>query len=54
MSKGHCFVVLAYRDSPFLEGCLEGLTAQTVKTGLVVATSTPSPFIDTELKRAAC
>jgi hypothetical protein len=45
MSEGHSFVVLAYRDSPFLEGCIEGLTAQTIKTRLVVATSTPSPFI---------
>jgi hypothetical protein len=45
MSEGHCFVVLAYGDSPFLEGCIEGLMAQTVKTGVVVVTSTPSPFI---------
>jgi hypothetical protein len=46
MSKGHSFVVLAYKDSPFLQGCMEGLAAQTVKTQIVVATSTPSPFID--------
>jgi hypothetical protein len=45
MSDGHCFVVLAYRDSPFLEGCLEGLKAQTIQSDVVIATSTPSPFI---------
>jgi hypothetical protein len=45
MSADHCFVLLAYGDSPFLEGCLDGLKAQTVQTGIVVATSTPSPFI---------
>jgi hypothetical protein len=46
MSKEHSFVVLAYKDSPFLEGCMECLAAQTVKTQTILATSTPSPFID--------
>ena len=45
MRDDHCFVVPAYGDSPFLDGCIEGLKAQTVQTGIVVATSTPSPFI---------
>jgi len=45
MRDDHCFVVLAYGDSPFLDGCLGGLKAQTIRTRLVVATSTPSPFI---------
>src|ERR1700693_3565350 len=51
MGDAHCFVVLAYRDPPFLEGCIEGLVAQTVKTEVVVATSTPSPFIANAAQR---
>jgi hypothetical protein len=46
MRDDHCFVVLAYGDSPFLDGCIKGLKAQTIRTQIVVATSTPSPFID--------
>jgi len=46
MDPDHAFVVMAHGDSPFLEGCLQSLLAQTVASGVVVATSTPSPFID--------
>jgi hypothetical protein len=42
----HAFVVLAYGDSPFLAGCLASLGAQTVPARVLIATSTPSPFID--------
>ncbi len=41
----HCFVALAYGDSPFLAGCLEHLRAQTRPSRIVVSTSTPSPFV---------
>jgi hypothetical protein len=51
MNERHCFVVLAYGDSPFLEGCIQGLKAQSVQTGLVLATSTPSAFIDSVAAR---
>lgn len=51
MGDGHCFVVLAHGDSPFLEGCLEGLVAQTIQTEILVATSTPSPFIASAARR---
>lgn len=37
---------MAHGDSPFLDGCLRSLRAQTVASGIVVTTSTPSPFID--------
>jgi glycosyltransferase involved in cell wall biosynthesis len=42
----HGFVVMAYGDSPFLAGCLRSLQAQSLPTEVVVATSTPSDFID--------
>jgi hypothetical protein len=41
----HAFVALAYKDSPFLPGCLDSLRAQTVQSRILVATSTPSDFI---------
>ncbi|BCJ91487.1 hypothetical protein IZ6_22220 [Terrihabitans soli] len=48
----HTFTVLAYGDSPFLEGCLRSLAAQSVKSRIIVATSTPSDFIATAAKAA--
>ncbi len=42
----HAFVVPAHGESPFLEGCLSSLRAQTAPVRIVVTTSTPSPMID--------
>ena len=50
--RDHCFVVPAYGDSPFLAGCLASLRAQTLQSRIVVATSTPSPFIEAEARKA--
>ena len=47
----HTFVVCAYKDSPYLEQCLESVTGQTVKTNVILCTSTPSQYIS-ELARA--
>ncbi|MHB8528495.1 MAG: glycosyltransferase [Caulobacteraceae bacterium] len=44
-AANHCFVVVAFGDSPFLAGCLASLRSQTLAASIVVATSTPSPFI---------
>ena len=41
----HTFVVCAYRDSPYLEACLQSLAAQTVKTHVLIATSTPTDTV---------
>jgi hypothetical protein len=43
--------VLAYGESPFLEGCLNGLKAQTAQTTIVMTTSTPSAFLNEITKR---
>lgn len=45
LAPEHAFVVTAYGDSPFLSGCLTSLRAQSLSSRIVVATSTPSPFI---------
>jgi hypothetical protein len=41
----HTFVVLAYKESEFLEDCIKSCTNQSVKTNVVIATSTPNDFI---------
>ena len=38
----HSFAVLAYQDSPYLTACLDSLLAQTIKSNIFIATSTPS------------
>lgn len=48
----HCFVVLAYKDSPFLEGCLRSLQDQTTPSRIVVATSTPCESIERAARAA--
>jgi len=42
----HCFVVLAYKDSPYLSKCIESLLKQTIKSDLLISTSTPSSYIE--------
>lgn len=41
----HTFVVCAYGESPFLEECVKSLVAQTTKSDLIIATSTPNNAI---------
>lgn len=42
----HTFAVCAYKESPYLKECLESLVNQTVKTNIIIATSTPNEYID--------
>lgn len=44
-SPSHCFAVCAYKDSPYLENCIQSLKAQTWKSRIILCTSTPSPYI---------
>lgn len=41
----HCFVVCAYKESPYLKDCIESLLNQSVKTNIVIATSTYNDYI---------
>lgn len=41
----HSFAICAYKDSPYLEACIRSLKAQTVKSDILLCTSTPSPFL---------
>ena len=41
----HTFVISAYQDSPYLESCIRSLIGQSVKSDIILCTSTPSEFI---------
>ncbi|MCD7833233.1 MAG: glycosyltransferase [Lachnospiraceae bacterium] len=41
----HTFVICAYKESPYLEDCICSLRAQTVKSRMIIVTSTPNDFI---------
>lgn len=43
--KDHTFVLCAYKESEFLEACIISLMVQTVKTNVLIATSTPNEHI---------
>jgi len=47
----HAFVVLAYKRSPFLAGCLDTLLAQTTPSRIIVSTSTPNDLISDQAAR---
>lgn len=53
----HTFVVCAYKEEPHLEECIKSLKEQTIKSKIIITTSTPNDFIkqiaktyDVELK----
>ncbi len=43
--SNHTFVICAYQESPFLEECIQSLLRQTVRSELIMVTSTPNGFI---------
>ncbi|HFI0322910.1 TPA: glycosyltransferase [Streptococcus suis] len=46
MSHNHTFVICAYGDSRYLEECIQSLVNQTLKTDIILYTSTPSDYIE--------
>jgi glycosyltransferase involved in cell wall biosynthesis len=45
MKDQHSFIIPAYGDSPYLEQCIHSLVHQSVKSSIIITTSTPSKFI---------
>lgn len=43
--KNHTFVICAYKESNYLEQCIESLLKQTYKSKIILTTSTPSEFL---------
>lgn len=46
MRTKHAFVVMAYRESPYLERCIRSVLNQSTPARVVVATSTPNEYIE--------
>ena len=46
MSHNHTFVICAYGDSRYLEECIQSLVNQSLKTDIILYTSTPSNYIE--------
>ena len=42
----HSFVVCAYKESEYLEQCIQSLEQQTVRSPIIVCTSTPCKYIE--------
>ena len=45
LPKDHTFVICAYKESEYLEECIKSLFSQSVKTNIIMATSTPNDYI---------
>lgn len=44
-AKDHTFAICAYQESPFLRECIESLQGQTIKTKIIMASSTDNQHI---------
>jgi glycosyltransferase involved in cell wall biosynthesis len=44
--EDHTFVIPAYKESPYLEVCINSILSQTVKSEVIITTSTPSVFLE--------
>jgi len=51
MLNKHTFVILAYKESSFLEECILSLLKQSVSENIIIATSTRNEFIDNIAKK---
>lgn len=44
-AKDHTFAICAYKESPFLQECIESLKKQTITTNIIMTTSTENEYI---------
>ncbi len=51
MNNLHTFVVLAYKESKFLEDAIKSVLNQSIKTNVIIATSTPNDYISKLAKK---
>ena len=45
INTNHTFAICAYKESPYLEECIQSLMNQTVKSDILIATATPSKYM---------
>lgn len=43
--KNHTFVICAYKESQYLEECIQSVLNQNLKSNVIIATSTPNEYI---------
>ena len=46
LPNDHTFVICAYKESRYLEECVRSLFKQSIKTAIIVTTSTPGPCVE--------
>lgn len=51
MESIHTYVILAYKESQYLEDCIKSVTNQKYKSKVVIATSTPNDYISKLAKK---
>ena len=49
--QNHTFVICAYKESPYLEECIKSVLNQTVKSNIIMSTSTPNEYIENLAKK---
>ncbi len=42
----HTFAICAYKESAYLEKCIKSLKNQTIKSNIILVTSTPNDFLE--------
>lgn len=47
----HTFIICAYKEQPYLEECIISLQNQTIKSKIMISTSTPNEFIKNMAKK---
>ncbi len=47
----HAFAILAHKESPHLEECIDSLKNQTIASKIIICTSTPNAFLDRIAKK---
>ena len=50
-NTNHTFVICAYKEIPYLEQCVKSLKNQTVKSKIIISTSTPNDFVKNVAKK---
>lgn len=43
--NNHTFVICAYKESPYLEECINSIINQRIKSNIIITTSTPNEYI---------
>ena len=54
ISKKHTFVVCAYKESQYLEECIQSVLNQNVKSKVIISTGTPNSYIKEIAEKYGC